>query len=263
MGGYAYIQDRVVKVALVPSEEHAHLLRDAPGCSAIDEELALRLTADRWGAPTEARTAPSTTNARTPPLGPAVHAARGNPRGGSRATQPGTPATAASITLAPIAGDGDEGVGRSEFQERFDILAVAFEERLHKLMQTQAETAAQVAEAKLAEKAAFEAAQQETIQALRQQQQVESERMAAMMTRLGTVETQLSATQVSAEQAAAGHDRMMGMLQMLCESADDTKLQLRRLSGGADKQLTDAAPADRRAVCPRALADPAPTSALG
>ena len=155
-------------------------------------------------------------------------------------------------------------------QARFDILAVAFEERLKKLMQTQAETAAQAAQTKLAETAAHEAAQQATMQALRQQQQVEAGRMEAMLTRLGTVETQLSATQLSAEQAAAGQDRLMAMLQMqqtlmarLCDSADDTQHQLRRLSGGVDKQLTGAAPVDSTAVCPRAQAISAPSTTQG
>ena len=94
--------------------------------------------------------------------------------------------------------------------------------------------------------------------------------MEAMLTRLGTVETQLSATQLSAEQAAAGHDRMMGMLQLqqtlmarLCESADDTQKQLRRLAGGVDKQLTGPAPADSSAMCPRAQASSAPPPTQG
>ncbi len=93
--------------------------------------------------------------------------------------------------------------------------------------------------------------------------------MEAMLTRLGTVETQLSTTQLRAEQAAAGHDHMMAMLQMqqtlmarLCESADDTQQQLRRLAGGADK-LTGAALPDSTAVCPRALAISAPTTTQG
>ena len=172
--------------------------------------------------------------------------------------------------MAPLVGEGGEGVGRSEVQARFDILAVAFEELLQKLMQTQAETAAQAAQAKLAETAAHEAAQQATMQALIQQQQVEAGRMEAMLTRLGTVETQLSATQHNAEQAAAGHDRMMAMLQMqqtlmarLCESADDTQKQLRRLAGRADKQLTGEAHADSTAVCPLAQAISAPTATQG
>ncbi len=91
-----------------------------------------------------------------------------------------------------------------------------------------------------------------------------------MLTRLGTVETQLSATQLSAEQAAAGHERMMTMLQMqqtlmarLCQSADVTQSQLRRLTEVADKQLTVAAPADSNAACPRALAIAATTLPLG
>ena len=94
--------------------------------------------------------------------------------------------------------------------------------------------------------------------------------MEAMMTRLGTVETQLSATQLSAEQTAAGQDRMMDMLRMqqtlmarLCQSADETQSQLRRLSDGADRQLTVAAPADSTAVCPRALAKSALTLPTG
>jgi hypothetical protein len=270
MGGYAYIQDSVMKVALVPSEEHAHLLQAAPECSAVDEELALRLASDRWGSLTEARITPAMTNTRTPPRGPAAHAARGPQRRDSRTPQTGTPASAAPLTSGPLVDDGGEGVGRSEVQARFDILAVTFEERLKNFMQTQAETAAQLAQAKAAETAAFEAAQQEKMLALRQQQQAESGRLEAMLTRLGTVETQLSATQLSAEQAAAGLERMMTMLQMqqtlmarLCQSADDTQSQLRRLTEGADKQLTVAAPPDNTAVCPLALAIAAPTLPLG
>ena len=204
------------------------------------------------------------------PLRAPRHTPPGTYGGGGRAPQHGTPATDASLTLAPLVGEGGEGVGRSEVQARFDIFALAFEERLQKLMQTQAETAAQAAQAKLAETAAHEAAQQATMQALIQQQQVEAGRMEAMLTRLGTVETQLSATQLSAEQAAAGHDRLMAMLQMqqtlmarLCESADDTQKQLRRLAGGADKQLTGEAHAGSTAVCPLAQAISAPTTTQG
>ncbi len=71
---------------------------------------------------------------------------------GSRALQQGTHATKARLTLAPILDEGGEGVGRTEVQARFDILAVALEERLQKLMHTQAETAAQAARAKAAER---------------------------------------------------------------------------------------------------------------
>ena len=99
-------------------------------------------------------------------------------------------------------------------QARFDILAVAFEERFKKLMQTQTEAAAQTALAKAAETAVNEAAQQGAMHALRQQQQAESDRMEAMLTRLGSVETQLNATQQSTDLAAAGQSRLLTMLDM-------------------------------------------------
>ena len=228
MGGFPYIKDNRVRVALVPAEEHAHLLRDARGCSKLSEEQALSLVADRWGAPTGAHQVGAS-------AGSAHH------EGSSRLTQHRTHPRQAPVTLPPLFGESGEGVGRTEVQARFDILAVAFEERFKILTQTQAEAAAQTALAKAAETAVNEAAQQGAMHALRQQQQAESDRMEAMLTRLGSVETQLNATQQSTDLAAAGQSRLLTMLDMqqtllarLCQSADDTQRQLRLLSGVAD-----------------------------